>query len=141
MSDPLAHSRLPDLPHAGHATRAQREVSDAIMFLIRGLERDRLLLLEVVCKGQLLFRKRFVKEYRAIKADSESADAVFGYLQLLAGPNPEGQKARLEQMYQHHVRQRWDRRLRTLMRLERERQDLVQDIVRESLKPKRVTVS
>ncbi len=31
MSDPLAY-RLPDLPNAGYQTRAQKELSDAMMF-------------------------------------------------------------------------------------------------------------
>lgn len=138
MRDPIAESRLPDLPNAGYQTRAQRELSDAIMFLIRGLERDRLLLLETVIHGRITWRKRFKKAYRAIKADDEFADAVFGYLCLLAGPNPEAQKAQLEQVLRHQHNRTWDRRLSTLMKLERERKDLVQDILKESLRPKRI---
>jgi len=136
--DPLTESRLPDLPNAGFHTRAQRELSDAMMFLIRGLERDRYLLLETVIKGQALWRKRFKSAFRAIKADDEFADAVFGYLVLLAGPNPDAQKARLELMHTHQSLTSWDKRLATRMRLAREGKDLEIDIVRESLKARKV---
>lgn len=141
MHDPFASSRLPDLPSAGFQTRLQRELSDAMMFLIRGLERDRLLLLECVIHGRVTWRKRFKKAFRAIKADDEFADAVYGYLVLLAGPNPEAQKAQLVQLQsQQHVTS-YDKRLVTAMKFARDRKDLQMDIVRESLKPKRHTVS
>lgn len=140
MSDPIAASRLPDLPSAGYQTRLQRELSDAMMFLIRGLERNRLLLLETVIHGRITWRKRFKKAFRAIKADDEFADAVYGYLVLLAGPNPDAQKAQLLQYQAHQRVTSYDRRLRTALALARDRQDLQMDIVRESLKPKRHTV-
>ncbi len=136
-SDPFQHSRLPDLPNAGYATRAQKELSDAIMFLIRGFERDRLLLLETVIKGQKLWRKRFISAFRVIKADAEFADAVFGYLVLLAGANPEAQKARLELVNTQGAESQWDKRLRTLLRQAKDRKGLEMDIVRESLKPRK----
>src|SRR5215471_13738415 len=104
----LAASRLPDLPTAGFNTRTQRELSDAIMFLIRGLERDRLLLLEVVTKGKTAWRRAFIKAYRAIKADAEFADAVFGYLVLLAGKDPHAEKARLQMLQQQQSVTAWD---------------------------------
>ena len=138
MSDALRASRLPDLPNAGYATRTQKELSDAIMFLIRGLERDRLLLLEVVIHGQKAWRRRFIKAYRAIKADEEFADAVFGYLELLAGPNPIAQKAILEGLQAQQARQRWDKRLSTQLRAAKDHQTLRMDILRESLKPRRI---
>lgn len=138
--DPLA-VRLPDLPHAGYATRTQRELSDAMMFLIRGFERDRLLLLETVQYGAGLWRKRFKKAYRAIKADDAIADAVFGYLVLLAGENIEAQKAQLQQLERQRVTQSWDFRLRTLLDHAKSRKNLQMDILRESLKARRHTVS
>ncbi len=137
MRDPFFHSRLPDLPNAGYATRQEKALSDVMMELIRGLERDRLLLLEVVIKGKVLWRKRFVKAYRHIKADAEFADAVFGYLVLLAGSNPEAQKARLELANTQGAETAWDKRLRTLMRQAKDRKGLEMDIVRESLKPRK----
>ncbi len=137
MSEALKSSRLPDLPNAGYATSAQRELTDAIMFLIRGMERDRLLLLEVVIKGQKYFRKTFVKAFKAIKADDEFADAVFGYLVLLAGPNPDAQKAILQGVEKQRAQQTWDKRLSTQLKFARDHKSLQMDILRESLKPKR----
>jgi hypothetical protein len=134
--DPLS-IRLPDLPHAGYATSTQRSLSDAIMFLIRGLERDRLLLLDVVLNGQKKWRKHFKAAYRAIKADDEFADAVFGYLVLLAGPMPDAQKARLEMQAAQRQTEAWDKRLRTVLRHSKDRHQLETDIMREVLKPRR----
>jgi hypothetical protein len=138
MADALSASRLPDLPHAGYRSKTARELSDAMMFLIRGLERDRLLLLEVVINGRAKWRKAFVKAYRAIKADTEFADAVFGYLVLLAGPHPDAQKARLEQLEAQRQTQTWDKRLSTVLRHSKDRHALETDIMREILKPRRV---
>ena len=136
MSDALNASRLPALPNAGYASRKQRELSDAMMFLVRGFERDRYLLLETVLKGQMLWRKRFKAAFRVIGADDEFADAVFGYLVLLAGPNPDAQKARLELMHTHNATSRWDKRFATMLKHAKEGKLLEIDIVRESLKRK-----
>jgi hypothetical protein len=133
----LDASRLPDLPDAGFATRRQRELSDAIMFLIRGLERDRLLLLEVVINGKLMWRKRFKKAYRVIGADDEFADAVFGYLRLLAGENPEAEKAKLQLALSQQQESSWDKRLRTAMRHAKDSTALQQDILRATLQMRR----
>ncbi len=138
MSDPLSSSYLGELPNAGYSTRNERELSDAEMFIIRGFERDRMLLLEIVIQGFRLWRKRFVKSYRCIGATEESADQVFSYLVKLAGPNPEAQKAVLEQQQQQQSVTSWDKRLRTMMKHAKDRQDLQVDIVKESLKPRRV---
>lgn len=138
MSDALRSSRLPDLPNAGYQTPVQRQLSDAMMFLIRGMERDRLLLLETVIKGRSLWRKRFKAAFRAIKADDDFADAVFGYLELLAGPDPVAQKARLELLAGQQAITSWDKRLATRLRLAREHKELEMDILRESLKPRRI---
>jgi hypothetical protein len=83
------------------------------MFLIRGFERERLLLLETVILGKELWRKRFIKAYRVIGADEEFADAVFGYFVLLAGPNPEAQKLILEGQQRQLAQQQWDKRRST----------------------------
>lgn len=141
--DDLQSSRLPDLPTAGHATAAQRELTDAMMFLIRGFERDRLLLLETVIQGRALWRKRFMRAFRAIKADEEFADAVFGYFLLLAGPNPEAQKAHLEQQREQQQRETWDRRLKTQFQHAKDRRllrdDIVKDVIRRSKRPHSVS--
>jgi len=110
MSDPLAASRLPDLPNAGYSTRRERELTDAIMFLVRGFERERLLLIETVLQGQMLWRKRFIRAFRAIHADETLADAVFGYFVLLAGPNPAEQLLILHGQMQLEERLTWDKR-------------------------------
>lgn len=139
MDDPgLRASYLGELPNAGYVTPAQKQLSDAVMFLIRGMERDRLLLLEVVLKGRAYWRKTFTSAYRAIKADDELADAVFGYLVLLAGPNPDAQKARIEQLQSQQQTQQWDRRLSTLLKHRKDRHALETDIVRELMKPRRI---
>lgn len=135
--DEYAGSRLPDLPNAGYQTPTQRQLSDAIMFLIRGLERDRLLLLEIVLGGKLVWRKRFVAAYRAIRADSEMADAVYGYLELLAGPNPDAQKAILEGQIRQSQRESWDKRLSTLLTHQQDQAALHDAIDRELRKPRR----
>lgn len=111
MAVPLPH--LPDLPVAGYSTRKQRELTDAIMFFIRGLERNRLLLLNVVIAGQRLFRKRFKSAYRAVGADDEFADAVFGYLLLLAGPNPHEQVLIVENLVRQQAQSQYDKREKT----------------------------
>lgn len=143
MPDEFQGQRLPDLPHAGYTTRTQRELSDAMMFVIRGFERDRLLLLETVIQGRAIWRKRFVKAFKAIKADDEFADAVFGYFVLLAGPNPEAQKAQLEQQAQQRQIERWDKRLATQFRHAKDRRllrdDIVKDVIRRSKRPHSVS--
>jgi len=74
--------RLPDLPDAGYSTPKQKELSDSIMLLIRGLERDRLTLLNIVIVGLNAWRR----SARSIwpKADDEALDEVFHYLELAA---------------------------------------------------------
>lgn len=134
MSDPLRASRLPELPNAGYRTKAERELSDAMMFLIRGLERNRLLLLEVVIGGPRVWRQRFKAAYKAIQADDTFADAVFGYLVLLAGPNPAAQKARLELALRQQQTQSWDKRIRTLMAQSKDTRALLEAIQRDEAK-------
>ncbi len=98
MRDEFAASRLPDLPNDGYATKREKAMSDEIMTYIRGAERNRLLLLANVCEGREKFRRVVKKAWRHLKCDDEMADAVFGYLLLLAGPNPEAQREALIQL-------------------------------------------
>jgi len=111
------------------------------MFLIRGMERDRLLLLQVVLDGQFTWRKRFLNAYKVIHADEEFSDAVFRYLVILAGPNPDGQKAILEGLEQQRQRETWDKRLSTLLTYSKDRQNLEDAINKELRKPKRAYIS
>ncbi len=89
MRDEFAASRLPDLPTEGYSTRREKQLTDEIMMYIRGAERNRILLLTNVVEGREKFRRVVKKAWRHLKCDDELADAVFGYLVLLAGKNPE----------------------------------------------------
>ena len=96
--DEFSGSRLPDLPNAGYSTRAEKALSDTVMTFIRALERDRIVLLKIVIDGPQKFKSVCGKRWRGARVPSELLDAVFGYLQLLAGDNPRGQYERLTQM-------------------------------------------
>lgn len=100
MTDPFAASRLPDLPTAGYATQKEKAITDAVMFFIRDIERDRLCLLDIVCGGREKFRRVLGKEWRHLgnAVDTDIKDAVFGYLVLLAGDHPEAQRDKLLDM-------------------------------------------
>ena len=87
--------RLPDLPTVGTSTRREQQLTDAIMFFIRGAERDRELLLMYVIEGPEVFIPRLMKAFRAWRVDEDTARAVYGYLSLLAGKDPQGQLAQL----------------------------------------------
>ena len=139
----IAASRLPDLPNAGYSTRKQKELSDAIMFLIRGFERERLLLLETVILGRDLWRKRFKAAFRVIGADDEFADAVFGYFVLLAGPNPEFQKLAIEGDIRQRTQQQWDFRQSTTQLFGKAKRELHANIRKElaEQRKKKVTFS
>lgn len=127
----LAASRLPELPHAGYSTARQKALSDAMMFLIRGFERDRPVLLKVVLAGAIRWRRTFTREFRWLRADSELADAVFGYLVRLAGPNPEAQLARVQLSQQQARHRRWDFRFKTARRQRADAQALLDAIAKD----------
>ena len=98
MATELPH--LPDLPNAGYSTTREKELSDEIMYFIRETERDRLLMLDIVCNGREKFRRVFLKAFRYLRIDVDLCDAVFGYLVLLAGENPELQRDSLLRLSQ-----------------------------------------
>lgn len=93
--DKFASIRLEDLPTAGYATSREKQLTDTVMFFLRGAERDRLWLLSMVCDGQAKFRKVLLKAWRHVRADEELIDAVYGYLVLLAGKFPHLQRDEL----------------------------------------------
>lgn len=130
----LDASRLPDLPEAGYSTSKERQLTDAIMFLIRGIERDRLLLLDCVLAGRNKWRKVFKNSYRYLHADDEFADAIFGYLVLLAGPNPDAQKAQLQLKNEQAAVRAWDHRLSTALKQSKDTQALLKAIYQEEVK-------
>lgn len=98
MQDEFAGSRLPDLPTDGYSTRRERELTDAVMFFIRGAERDRLLLLSIVCDGKEKFRKIGRAAWKHLRVDTDMCDAVYGYLAILAGEYPHLQRDMLLKM-------------------------------------------
>lgn len=84
MRDEFATSRLPDLPNAGYATTREKAISDEMMQFIRSAERDRIYLLTIIVGRKEKFRRIIKKEWRHLKATDDTADAIFGYLLLLA---------------------------------------------------------
>jgi len=95
MTDEFAGTRLPDLPNAGYSTDREKKLSDLMMFAIRGWERERPILLMMVIEGYEKFRGIMLKEWKAWKVDEDEIKTVYDYLVTLAGPDPQGQLARL----------------------------------------------
>ena len=87
MQDEFAGSRLPDIPIDGYDSPRAKEMTDAIMFFCRGMERDRLALLDIVISGPQKFRKVAKKAWSYLQIPDTLCDAVFGYLKILASPN------------------------------------------------------
>ncbi len=100
MKDEFAASRLPDLPNDGYSTSRERQMTDEIMFFIRGCERNRILLLSIVCDGKDKWRSIARKAWKHLKVTTELADKVFGYLELLAGEFPYLQLQELKRQQQ-----------------------------------------
>lgn len=98
MKDQFVASRLPDLPNAGYATHREKALTDEIMMFVRGVERNRLLLLTIVSERRDKFRKTTMKAWKHLRVDEALVDAVFGYLALLAGDHVEEQLATLQSM-------------------------------------------
>ena len=95
MIDEFSGQRLPDLPNAGYSTRREKQLSDAMMFFIRGIERQRELLLMIVIEGYDLFLTRMRKEFAAFGASDEDIAHTFQYLVTMAGRDPQRQLAEL----------------------------------------------
>jgi hypothetical protein len=92
--DEYAASRLPDLPNAGYSSPKQKATSDLVMFWLRNIERDRVLLLRIVVDGPHWWRKIAGDAWglnrggRVSAMSTDLLDRVFQYMELLAGPNP-----------------------------------------------------
>ena len=91
---------LGDLPNAGYATTREKELSDAMMFYLRGLERegaegDRRLLLMMVIEGFDTWRPIAAKAFRGHRISDDELRQVFAYMVKMAGPNPQQQLAQL----------------------------------------------
>lgn len=139
MSSGIEASRLPDLPNAGYSTARERWTSDFVMFFLRGIERDRHFLLDIVCGGIDKWRKSASKIMavgggRASSLTNQLLTEMFHYMVLLAGPCPEQQRLKLEQMVQSQRVLRYDFRRRTKDMLERtqavDRAELQKDVER-----------
>ncbi len=120
MSDPLSASRLGDLPDAGYATKRQRETSDAIMFFMRDVERNRVLLLSIVVDGIDQWRKVGARAWKGLLIDRDLLDSIYrgfpvGALLFWqqAGVNPAEQLLILIGQAEQAKRAAWDKRAST----------------------------
>ncbi len=132
MATDLHH--LPDLPDAGYSTRRQKETSDAIMFFMRGVERNRPLLLAIVIDGIDKWRKTAGTVWRGLLIDRDVLDSIFRYFVLQAGPNPAQQWLILEGERQLAARQAWDKRESTRISFQKAQRAALRDLAREQRK-------
>ncbi len=131
MADPLSASRLPDLPNAGYATHRQKETTDAIMFFMRNMERNRPLLLSIVVDGVEKWRKVAGGVWKGLLIDREILDSIFRYFVQQAGPNPAQQLLILHGQMQQAEREKWDKRSRTKREATKALSDSLSDLKRE----------
>ncbi len=82
---------LPDLPNAGYATNNQKWLSDAIMYFMREIERDRLRLITIVLDGPEKWR-RVARGAFGSKAPQDTLDTCYEYLRLQAADGTPYQK-------------------------------------------------
>lgn len=100
MSDEFSTQRLPDFPTEGYATMRQRMATDAIMHFCRKVERERSILLYIVCLGRRRWRQMAMKQWRGLPIDHDTLNHIYDYFVLQAGPNPEVQLAVLDTLGQ-----------------------------------------
>ncbi len=131
MSDPFSASRLPDLPNAGYASRRQKETSDAIMVFMRGVERDRMLLLSIVVDGLDKWIKTSSSAWKGLLIDREILTGIFRYFEMQAGEGPAQQLIILHGQQEQSAREQWDKRLSTKMKAARNIQGTLSDLKRE----------
>ncbi len=126
MATELRH--LPDLPDAGYSTRRQKEASDAIMFFMRGVERDRFLLLSIVIDGIDKWRKTAGGVWRGLLIDRDILDSIFRYFVAQAGVNPAQQLLILHGMREQEQRTQFDKRIRTRETLRKQMRQSLADL-------------
>ncbi len=124
-------SRLPDLPTAGYASNRQKQTTDAIMFFMRSVERDRQLLLAIVVDGIDKWRKTAGTVWRGLLIDREILDSIFRYFIAQAGPNPAAQLLILHGESQQRKREIWDRRQTTRQQFQKLQRAALADLQRE----------
>ncbi len=129
MGTDLHH--LPDLPHAGYSTRRQKETSDAIMFFMRGVERDRMLLLNIVVDGLDKWRKTAGTVWRGLLINRDVLDSIYHYFELQAGSKPMAQLVVLLNMQAQETQARWDKRSTTRLLFQRLQRQALKDLDRE----------
>lgn len=89
------------------------------MFFLRGVERNRPLLLSIVVDGVQKWRKTAGKAWdlnragRSTAITTELLDNIFRYMVMLAGPNPAEQLLILHGQMQQAQRAKWDHRKAT----------------------------
>lgn len=77
---------LGELPSAGAATVRQKMTTDAIMFFMRGVERERSVLLSIVLDGIDKWRRVSMAKWRGLDIDRDLVDSVWRYFALQAMP-------------------------------------------------------
>jgi len=95
-------ARLPDLPNNGYGTHKEKELSDAIMFFMRGMERDRLTMLNIVLGGLALWRKTARGIWRGFNVPDEPIDEIYRYFCIQAS-QPEYQVLMLDAIKRKNV--------------------------------------
>jgi len=98
VQDEFSSERLPDLPNAGYSTRREKLTTDAIMYFMRGVERNRPLLLDIVLDGRAKFRRVAGHTWRGLLINTELLDSIYAYFVLQAGPQPEAQREALKSL-------------------------------------------
>lgn len=129
---------LPDLPNAGYASNRQKQTSDAIMFFMRGVERDRELLLTIVLDGLDKWLKTAGSVWKGLLIDRELLTSVYRYFVMQAGENPAQQLLILHGMNEQRAREVWDKRTSSRVKAQKALRGALADLQREQQKPRRI---
>ncbi len=104
------------------------------MFFMRGVERNRPLLLAIVIDGIDKWRKTAGTVWKGLLIDRDVLDSIFRYFVLQAGPNPAQQLLILEGERQLAARQAWDKRESTRVAFQKAQRAALRDLAREQRK-------
>lgn len=146
MADEYSASRLGDLPTAGYSTRRQRATSDLVMFWLREVERQRYLLLSIVCDGWDKWRKVAGAAWdvnrggRSTAIGTDLLRLVWDYMVKLAGENPAQQLLVLEGIRARQAKH-WDFRKATAIALMKAQMQAQADLDKEQRKPRKFYLS
>ena len=103
MRDEFSGYRLPDLPNSGYSGQKDKERTDVIMFFARGVERNRLLLLNIVCDGPDKFYRSVKGPWAPYRIPKDLILQLFDYFVRQAGPHPEAQRSLLQRGFEFKV--------------------------------------